>query len=133
MADNKRDEQDDVGPKQMELGGTGTASASFKDAFGKDVKASKVQWASSGSVVVQADDKDPTKATVLAVGAGPGSIRAMGDGEDGGHYEASISVMALAKGEIADGKIDLEVRPAPVKAKPAEPKPAEPAHAGVHR
>jgi len=128
-ADEKTDgkEQPREERQKMEVGGTADATVKFKDPFEKDVKVKSSQWAASGNVVVQPDEKDPTKAKLLAVGPGPSTIRAQGEGEDGGHAEARVEVLVLPKGEAVTGEITLSIQPAP--AKKEAPKEKEPAHA----
>lgn len=135
MADKEKAEKDtkSTDPVQMEVGGSGDATVTFKDDFGNDVPAKDVQWISSGNVVVEPNTEDSSKAKLLAVGPGPSTVKAQGTGPDGGFAEATLQVMALHKGVASTGEITATVTAAPVKKKeekPAEKKPdQQPAHA----
>jgi hypothetical protein len=128
------------GPQRIEVGGTGTLTVKFKDAFDKEAKPTSVNWSSSsGNVTVSPDEKDPTKAKIFAVESGPAVITAQGFGEDGRSASVLTSVVATEKGSLASGEITVAVQPAPEKKK-AEPvkeekeEKREPAHAGAaHR
>src|SRR4029077_19418739 len=55
----------EAGPRpQMEMGGTGTAKASFKDAADGDVEITSTEWSATGPVTVTADENDPTSANI---------------------------------------------------------------------
>jgi hypothetical protein len=126
MADEKQDKPD---RQKMEMGGSGTAKVSFKDALGNEVKVKSSQWTASGSVVVTPDDKDPTGAKLFASGPGPSTLRAVGYNEDGGSATASIEIMVVEKDSPVEGKIQISVQPAPAKKKEEPAKtPAPAAH-----
>lgn len=129
MADEKKQDE----RQRMEVGGTGTATVKFKDSFGKDVKAKTVNWASNGSLSITPDEKDPATAKFFASGPGPATIRAEGEGEEGGHAEARIEILVMDKDQAAEGEITVTVQAAPPKKKPekVEDKPAE-KHATTH-
>jgi hypothetical protein len=132
MADEKQVEKKDNEPTKMEVGGTGTATAKFKDSFGKEVKVKTVQWAANGSIAITPDEKDPATAKFLAVGAGPATIRAEGVGEEGGHAEARIELMVLAQDEAAEGEVTVTVQKAAPKKKPEPVKEPASAAQGQH-
>lgn len=101
---------------QMELGGSGTAKASFKDAAGGDVKIDSSVWSATGGVKVTADDKDPTSAKIEPTEIGPAMITVTATTADGS-AETSQDLMVTEKvGKPVSGTIDIAVQ-APTKAK----------------
>lgn len=124
-------------PTRMEVGGTGTAKAEFKDAFDKDVKVSRVIWhASLDGVIATPDEKDPLTANLQAVSPGPATITAIGETESGARFTVDTRIIVMAKAVPTSGKITIEAKPAPEKAEPAKadaaPAHAAPAHAATH-
>jgi hypothetical protein len=97
---------------QMELGGSGTAKASFKDAADGDVEATAVEWSATGPVTVTADKDDPTSAKITPIGLGPANITAIAQTENGS-AQTSIDVMVIARTSApVAGTIEISVEPA---------------------
>lgn len=106
--------------QQMEMGGSGTAKAAFKDAAGADVEVASVEWSATGPVTVTPDEEDPTSAKLAPTGVGPATITATGTTPDGS-TQAYAEVMVIDKigGPVA-GEITLTVEPpAPPEVPPA--------------
>lgn len=98
-------------PPQMEMGGSGTAKASFKDAAGADVAITSTEWSSTGPVTVTADEADPASAKLVPTGLGPATVTATGTTEFGSS-QASTSVMVIDKiGAPVSGAIEITVAP----------------------
>lgn len=116
MADTPTD-QPKSDRTSMEVGGTGTAKASFKDALGADVKIVSSTWTStSPGVTVTPVDNDPVSATLEATHPGHAAIHVTVQSESGHTGTAATQVMVIETGTPADGKIELTVQPAPAKA-----------------
>lgn len=117
---------------KMEVGGTGTAKVEFKDHLDKVVKVTRVVWNTGlDGVTVTPDEKDPTIAHLAAVAAGPATITALGESENGSRLSVEARITVLAKDVPTVGKINIEVQPPPAKpvpAEPAKPAPAQAAH-----
>ena len=108
--------QDAPPPVQIEMGGSGTATADFKDAAGGDVQIDSSEWTSTGSVTVEADDKNPLSAKLTPVAPGPGTVTVTGTSALGS-AQASTSVTVIDKiGAPVSGTIDIAAQ-APTKAK----------------
>ena len=107
-------------PPQIEMGGSATAKAAFKDAADGDVAITSSAWSSTGSVTVEADDKDPTSAKLNPTAPGPGTVTVTGTGATGS-AQASTSVMVIDKiGAPVSGAIEVTVAaPAPPEPPPA--------------
>lgn len=109
---------DDAPPRpQIELGGTGTAKAAFKDAAGGDVKIDLATWEATGPVKVTPDEKDPATAKIETTGQlGPAMVTVTASTVDGS-AQASQDLMVTEKvGKPVSGTIDIAVQ-APTKAK----------------
>lgn len=106
--------------QQMEMGGSGTAKAAFKDAAGADVEITSTEWSATGPVTVTPDEADPTSAKLVPTGVGPATITATGATAEGS-AQAYAEVMVIDKigGPVA-GEITLTVEPPA----PPEPPPA---------
>lgn len=103
---------------QIEMGGSGTAKASFQDATGADCPILSSEWSSTGSVTVKADDKDPTSATLTPIAVGPGTVTVIAQTDDG-PAQASTDFMVVDKiGAPVGGTIAITVQ-APAAAKKA--------------
>jgi hypothetical protein len=101
---------------QMEMGGSGTAKASFKDAAGGDVVITSTEWSATGPITVTADEADPTSAKIVPTGPGPATVTATN-----GLAQAHAEVMVIEKiGAPVTGTIEIAVEP------PAPPEPAPP-------
>lgn len=111
--------------QKMEMGGSGTAKVSFKDALGGDVKVKSAQWSATGPVAVTPDAEDPTTAALFASGPGPVTLTAVGQTETGNSATATTEIMVIEKDAPVEGTIEVSVKAAPAKPKPHEPK-AEP-------
>ncbi len=121
---------------KMEMGGSGTAKVSFKDAFGGDVKIKSATWTATGPVAITPDEKDPASAAFFASGPGPVTLTAVGVSEGGTSATATTEIMVLEKDAPVVGEIDVSVKAAPAKPKAEEPpkEPARPATgAAAHR
>jgi len=103
----------------MSVGDTGTATVSFADETGADVKVASVDWTSStGSVTINPPEPttpdqppaDPTIAKFTAVAPGPAHIKAVAVSESGAPAEAAIEVMVIETGKPAVGKIEVSVQ-----------------------
>jgi sugar (pentulose or hexulose) kinase len=112
--------EDKVERQKMEMGGSGTAKVSFKDALGGDVKIKSSTWSSTGAVAVSPDEKDPATAKLFASGPGPSTITAVGQTESGSSATATVEVMVIEKDTPVEGKIELSVQAAPAKKEPAK-------------
>ena len=121
MADEKQ---------KVEMGGSGTAKASFTDALDNDVKIKSVVWSSTGPVAVTADEKDPATASFFASGPGPVTLTAVGTTESGS-ATATIDLLVIEKDAPVAGEIEVSVKAAPNKPKPEDPPP--PARPAPHR
>jgi hypothetical protein len=128
MAEDKQPDKPER--QKMEMGGSGTAKVSFKDALGGEVKIKSSQWTSTGGVVVSSTE-DPTGATLFATGPGPATLTAVGTTETGGSATATTEIMVVEKDAPVEGKIEVAVKPAPAKPKAEEP--AHHAAAAAHR
>ena len=106
---------------QMEMGGSGTAAAVFKDAAGADVAVTAVEWSATGPVTVTPDEANPASATLAPTGLGSVTITAIGTTDAGGSAQAHADLMVIEKigGPVA-GEITLTVAP------PAPPDPPPP-------
>lgn len=101
---------------QLEMGGSGTAKASFQDAAGGDVKIDSSVWTSTGDVKVEADEKDPTHAKLTPVAPGPATVTVTATTATGS-AQASTDLMVIDKiGAPVVGAISITVQ-APTKAK----------------
>ena len=116
-ADPKAGDPKDVPPPpQIEMGGSGTAKASFTDAVGGAVQITSSEWTSTGGVTVEADDKDPTSAKLTPTAPGPATVTVAATAATGSS-QASTSVMVIDKvGAPVSGTIDITAV-APTKAK----------------
>jgi hypothetical protein len=101
--------------QQMEVGGTGTAKASFKDVHGADVKIASSTWTSVGPVTVTPDDADPASAKLEATAPGHAAIKITAASEDGSPAEAAAELMVIETGKPVEGKIELSLQPAKAK------------------
>src|ERR1700746_1543767 len=61
---------------QMEMGGSGTAKVSFKDAAGGDVAVTSSTWSATGAMTVTPDEADLTSAKLTPTGLGPATVTA---------------------------------------------------------
>lgn len=130
MADEKPATQPaPVERQKMEMGGSGTAKVSFKDALGNEVKIKSSTWSATGAVSVTPAE-DPTGATLFASGPGPSTLTAVGVTEAGHSSTATVEVMVIEKDAPVTGTIELSVTAAPAKKEPA--KAPEPAKAAEH-
>jgi hypothetical protein len=115
-------------PTKMEVGGSATVKAAFKDAFGGEVKTGgpdglPVTWQSSNAavLVITSDAKDPSTAKLLAVAEGLVAVTAAC-----GRAAAQAMVHVIQKGEPSSGEVTVSgVQAAPSKA-------AEPAAHAAH-
>jgi hypothetical protein len=120
MADEKLDKDKLPERQKMEMGGSGTAKVSFKDALGGEVKIKSSTWSSTGPVVVTPDEKDPHGAKLFASGPGPATVTAVGATEEGHSATATSEIMVVEKDAPVEGKIDIAVTAAPVKKEPVK-------------
>ena len=121
MADDHPAQKDAPARQQMEVGGSGTAKASFADVLGADVKIASSVWTSTGPVTVTADaadPPDPTSATLAATAPGRAHVKVAVTSERGLPAEAAVEVMVIETGTPVEGKIELSLQPASAKAKP---------------
>lgn len=106
---------------QMEMGGTGTAKVSFKDAAGGDVAVTSAEWSATGPITVTPDDADPpdpTIAKLVPTGSGPVTVTAIGQTANGS-AQASTDLMVIEKiGAPVSGTVEITVAP---PAPPVEP------------
>lgn len=104
--------------QQMEMGGSGTAKASFQDASGATCDITSSEWLVTGPVTVKPDDKDPSSATLTPTGVGPVTVTVNAITEDG-PAQASTDLMVIesASAPVA-GTIAITVQ-APAAAKKA--------------
>ena len=105
--------QDDAPPPrpQIEMGGSGTAKASFKDASGADCPITSAVWTSTGDVKVEADDKDPTSAKLTPVALGPATVTVTVTTATGS-AQASTDLMVIeTAGAPVGGTIEITVQP----------------------
>jgi hypothetical protein len=105
---------------QMEMGGSGTAKASFKDAADGDVAITAAEWSSTGPITVEADKDDPTSAKLTPTGLGPATVTATVQTANGS-AQASTDVMVIEKiGAPVAGTIEITVEaPAAAESPPA--------------
>lgn len=97
---------------QMEMGGSGTAAAVFKDAAGADVAVTSTEWSATGPVTVTPDEANPASATLAPTGLGSVTITAVGRTDDGGSAQAHADLMVIEKiGGPVSGEITLTVAP----------------------
>jgi hypothetical protein len=122
MAEATQQPADKPERQKMEMGGSGTAKASFKDALGNDVKIKSSTWSSTGPVAVSPDAEDPTAATLFASGPGPVTITAVGTTEAGHTSTANIEIMVIEKDAPVEGTIEVSVTAAPAKKEPPKAK-----------
>jgi hypothetical protein len=107
-------------PSQMEMGGSGTAKASFKDAAGGDVAITSVEWSATGPITVTADEADPTSAKIVPTGLGSATVTATN-----GLAQAHAQLMVIEKvGAPVSGTIEITVAPPAPPEPPVEPPPA---------
>jgi hypothetical protein len=104
----------------MEMGGSGTAKASFKDAADGDVAITSAEWSSTGPITVEAVEDDPTSAKITPTGVGPATVTVNAATENGS-AQASTDVMVIEKiGAPVAGTIEITVQaPAAAESKPA--------------
>jgi hypothetical protein len=96
---------------QMEMGGSGTAKVSFKDAAGGDVAVTGAEWSATGPVTIEADEADPTSAKLTPTGLGPATVTATVQTANGS-AQASTDVMVIEKiGAPVTGTIEITVAP----------------------
>jgi hypothetical protein len=119
MADEKPADKP-VERQKMEMGGSGTAKVSFKDALGNDVKIKSSTWSAVGPIAVSPNAEDPTAASLFASGPGPTTITAVGMTDTGASSTATLEIMVIEKDAPVEGKIEVSVQAAPVKKEPAK-------------
>jgi hypothetical protein len=96
---------------QMEMGGSGTAKVSFKDAAGGDVAVTSSAWSATGAMTVMPDETDPTSAKLTPTGLGPATVTATGYTATGS-AQAHAEVMVIEKaGAPVTGTIVITVAP----------------------
>jgi hypothetical protein len=105
--------KDAPGRLQMEMGGSGTAKASFQNAAEDDVEITSAEWSATGPIVVTPDDEDPTSAKLTPTGLGPATVTVNAQ-TDHGSAQTSTDVMVIEKiGAPVGGTIEITVEPAP--------------------
>jgi hypothetical protein len=99
---------------QMEMGGSGTAKVSFKDAAGGDVAVTSTEWSATGPITVTPDDADPpdpTIAKLIPTGPGPVTVTAIGQTANGS-AQASTDLMVIEKiGAPVSGTVEITIAP----------------------
>ena len=94
---------------QIEMGGSGTATVSFKDAADGDVAITSAVWSATGPVVVTADAENPASAKIVPMGLGPATVTVEAQ-SDNGSATAHTDLMVIdVAGAPVTGTIEIAV------------------------
>jgi hypothetical protein len=92
----------------IEVGASGTVTASFQDAFGNDATLKNVTWNATGGVVIIPDPTNPLIASIQAWTAGPSTISAVGEGVTGVRTTLEALVQVSQVGGPVTGSLVLQ-------------------------